>query len=142
MAQQGEIHNLRLVSHSDLGGFGNIGEGVALQQASDGRRVLWLAHEGPPKDVTAVDVSDPANPRVIAQTELPHQQIRSNSLAVVDDLLLVAYQVSRPGSPTPAWACTTSPDPRRSGGSASSTPRGPAPGAPTASGASTGTMPT
>ena len=97
MAQQGEIHNLRLVSHSDLGGFGNIGEGVALQQASDGRRVLWLAHEGPPKDVTAVDVSDPANPRVIVQTELPHQQIRSNSLAVVDDLLLVAYQVSRPG---------------------------------------------
>ena len=47
MAQQGELHNLRLVSHSDLDGFGNIGEGVALQQVSDGRRVLWMAHEGP-----------------------------------------------------------------------------------------------
>ena len=97
MAQQGEIHNLRLVSHSDLGGFGNIGEGVALQQVSDGRRVLWLAHEGAPKDMTAVDVSDPANPRVITQTDLPHREIRSNSLAVIDDLLLVAYQVARPG---------------------------------------------
>ena len=98
MVEQQEIKNLRLISHHDLGGYGNVGEGIALQQLSDGRRVLYMAHERAPKDITAMDVTDPANPQIIIQTELPHQEMRSNSLAVVDDMLLVAYQVSRPRS--------------------------------------------
>ena len=101
MVTEYEIKNLRLISHHDLEGHGNIGEGIALQQRSNGQRVLYLAHESAPKDITAVDVTDPANPKVIAQTELPHREVRSNSLAVVDDILLVAYQVARPGL-TPA----------------------------------------
>ena len=97
MADQGEIKSLRLVSHHDLDGHSNVGEGIALQQRPSGQRVLYLAHERAPKDTTAMDVIDPANPRMITQTELPHAQVRSNSLAVVDNILLVAYQVTRPG---------------------------------------------
>ncbi len=78
-----------------------MGEGIALQQLGDGRRLLYLAHESAPKDVTTVDVTDLANPKVINQTALPHQEMRSNSLAAVGDILYVAYQVARPGM-TPA----------------------------------------
>ena len=44
MAKQ-DARNMRLIGHSDLAGFGNIGEGMALQQLPSGRRVMWLAHE-------------------------------------------------------------------------------------------------
>ena len=92
-----EIKNMKLISHHDLNGFGNIGEGVALQQLAGGRRIFWMAHEGAPKEVTAVDVTDLANPKLIVQTELPHQHLRANSLAVLGDTMLVAYQSSKPG---------------------------------------------
>ena len=52
-----EIKNMKLISHHDLNGFGNAGEGVALQQLPDGRRIFRIAHESAPKDVTALDVS-------------------------------------------------------------------------------------
>ena len=97
--QTQEIKNMNLLSHHDLNGFGNGGEGIALQQAADGRRILWIARESAPKDVTGVDVSDPKNPRVLAQTELVLQHLRSNSLAVLGDVMLVAYQTARPGMP-------------------------------------------
>jgi hypothetical protein len=88
---------MRLLSHDTLNGFGNIGEGMSLQLASHGRRVLWLAHESGPIDFTAVDVTNPASPKVVAQTELTHAHLRSNSLEVVGDLMVVAYQSKRPG---------------------------------------------
>src|ERR1043166_1801651 len=50
--------NFKLLSHNLLGGFGGMGEGMSVQIAPDGRRLLWLAHEGAPKNFTAVDVSD------------------------------------------------------------------------------------
>ena len=53
---------------------------MSLQLARDGRRILWLAHECAPKNFTAVDVTDPRKPRVILQTDLPHRNVRSNSL--------------------------------------------------------------
>lgn len=92
-----EGNGLRLLAHHDLNGFGNGGEGMALQVAPDGRRILYIAHESSPMDWTAVDVSDPASPAVVLQTRLQHRQMRSNSLALVDDLLLVAYQTAKPG---------------------------------------------
>ncbi len=92
-----EIKNMTLISHNDLGGFGNGGEGIALQTARDGRRILYIAHESGPKDFTGVDVTDPKNPRMVVQTELPNSNVRSNSLDLVDDLLLVAHQTTRPG---------------------------------------------
>jgi len=36
--------NMKLLAHHPLDGFGNVGEGLALQKARDKRRVLWLAH--------------------------------------------------------------------------------------------------
>ena len=88
---------MRLLAQHPLNGFGNCGEGMAIQLARDGRRVLWIAHESPPKNVTAVDVTNPKKPAVIAQTDLPHDRMRSNSLDVVGDLLVVAYQTGAVG---------------------------------------------
>ena len=93
--------NMTLLSNHRLDGFGGVGEGMAMQIAKDGRRIMWLAHEGPPKNFTAVDVSDPRNPKVICQTDLPHPRMRSNSLDVTGDLMVVCYQVTNPGD-TPA----------------------------------------
>ena len=92
-----EAKNVRLLSHNDLGGFGNGGEGLALQKTRDGRRVLYIAHESAPKNFTVVDVSDPTEPCVLVQTDLPHAKVRSNSLDVTGDILAVAYQTTEPG---------------------------------------------
>src|SRR5215470_1358794 len=53
------IWNFRQLAHHELDGFGGIGEGMSIQIAKDGRRILWLAHESAPKNFTGVDVSDP-----------------------------------------------------------------------------------
>ena len=97
MAADAEARNLTLLAHHDLGGFGNGGEGIALQVTADGLRMLYIAHESAPKDFTGVDVTDPRSPELVVQTDLPHERVRSNSLALVDDLLLVAHQTARPG---------------------------------------------
>ena len=59
MPETADASKLRLLSHNDLNGFGNGGEGLALQQLPDGRRVLYMAHERAPKGFTAIDVTDP-----------------------------------------------------------------------------------
>ena len=89
--------NMKLLAQHTLNGFGGMGEGMSMQLARDGRRVLWLAHESAPKNFTAVDVTDPRAPKVIVQTDLPHAQMRSNSLEVAGDLMAVAYQVTKFG---------------------------------------------
>ena len=94
-----EIRNMRLISHHDLNGFGNIGEGMHIHQTRDGRRILYLAHESAPKDITSVDVTDIANPRIMVQTEQQYPYMRSNSLSIVGDTMLVAYQSLEPGQP-------------------------------------------
>ncbi len=93
--------NMRLLGHHPLDGFGNGGEGLAIQLTRDRRRVLWIAHESQPKNFTAVDVTNPKKPAVIVQTALPHERMRSNSLDLVGDLLVVAYQTAQAGA-TPA----------------------------------------
>lgn len=87
-----EAKNMRIIGHNRLGGYGGLGEGMSIQMTRDGRRILWLAHEGPPKNFSGVDVSDPRKPTVVVQTDLAHNRMRSNSLDVVGDLLAVAYQ--------------------------------------------------
>src|SRR5262249_33794000 len=89
--------NFRLIGHHELAGFGGMGEGMSIQIAKDGRRIIWLAHESAPKNFTAVDVSDPRQPKVVVQTELPQAYMRSNSLEVVGDMMAVAYQCQQPG---------------------------------------------
>src|SRR5437773_8136939 len=88
------VWNFKQLGHNALDGFGGMGEGMSMQLAKDGRRILWMAHESAPKNFTAVDVSDPRNPKVVVQTELPHAKVRSNSLDVVGDIMAVAYQTS------------------------------------------------
>jgi len=89
--------NMKLLGHHELGGYGGMGEGMAMQLARDGRRILWMAHESAPKNFTAVDVSDPRAPRMIVQTDLPHARVRSNSLDIVGDTMIVAYQTQEVG---------------------------------------------
>ena len=89
--------NFKLIAHDELGGFGGMGEGMAIQLAKDGRRILWLAHESAPKNFTAVDVSDPRKPKVVVQTELSQEFMRSNSLELVGDIMAVAYQTRKSG---------------------------------------------
>ena len=59
------VWNFKLLAHDMLGGFGGMGEGMSVQIAPDGRRIIWLAHESAPKNFTAVDVSDPRKPKVV-----------------------------------------------------------------------------
>jgi hypothetical protein len=89
--------NMTLLAQHTMNGHGGMGEGMAMQLTKDGRRVLWLAHESAPKNFTAVDVTEPRAPKVLVQTDLPHAQMRSNSLEVSGDLMAVAYQVSQYG---------------------------------------------
>jgi hypothetical protein len=89
--------NMKLIAHHELAGFGGVGEGISLQATKDGRRVLWLAHESAPKNFTAVDVTDLKNPKMVIQTDLPHADVRSNSLDVVGNIMAVAYQTKKWG---------------------------------------------
>ena len=54
-----EASNMELIGHSDLNGAGKGGEGLALHQYPDGRRILFLAHESAPMCVSIVDVTKP-----------------------------------------------------------------------------------
>ncbi|MGH7247415.1 MAG: LVIVD repeat-containing protein, partial [Pseudomonadota bacterium] len=91
------IWNFRQLAHHELDGFGGIGEGMSIQIAKDGRRILWLAHESAPKNFTGIDVSDPRQPKIVARTDLPQSHMRSNSLETVGDILAVAYQTKEQG---------------------------------------------
>src|SRR5262245_35992421 len=114
---EAESKNMRLLAHNDLNGRGNGGEGMALQQTVDRRRVLYIAHERAPTFLSVVEVGDPHNPRMVGQLTnedavsaieawldstgkkslqerpLPFDvNFRSNSLALVDNTLIVAIQ--------------------------------------------------
>src|SRR3977135_1649102 len=89
--------NSKLLAHHELAGFGGMGEGMAIQMAKDGRRIIWLAHESAPKNFTALDVSDPRSPKIVVQTDLPESHMRSTSLNLVGDIRAVAYQTQKPG---------------------------------------------
>jgi hypothetical protein len=96
-AAEGVAWNFKLLAHHELDGFGGMGEGMSIQIAPDGRRILWLAHESAPKNFTAVDVSDPRKPKVVIQTDLPQSYMRSNSLETCGNIMAVAYQCQKTG---------------------------------------------
>src|ERR1700759_4643666 len=89
--------NFKLLAHDMLAGFGGMGEGMSVQIAPDGRRIIWLAHESAPKNFTAVDVSDPRKPKVVCQTDLPQSHMRSNSLESGGSVMAVANQAQKKG---------------------------------------------
>jgi len=94
-----EVSNMKIVGHSDLNGKGNGGEGLALTQYRDGRRVLFLAHESAPTCFSVVDVTDTAKPAVITQVDTVTSDIRCNSLALSGTTLVVAHQTAKIGLP-------------------------------------------
>ena len=77
-ASQSVIWNFKLLAQHTLDGFGGMGEGMSLQLAKDGRRILWLAHESAPKNFTSVDVTDPRAPKIVSRADLPQTHMRSN----------------------------------------------------------------
>ncbi len=91
-----ECTGMRYLGQDDLAGRGNCGEGIALLERG-GRRYLYIAHVRGPANFSVLDVTDPTAPRLINQTTLPHGSVRSNSLAVSGEVMVVAYQVDRPG---------------------------------------------
>lgn len=84
---------MTLVAHSDLGGNGDGGEGMAIQITRDSRRVLYLAHESQKTCLSIVDVTNPARPALINQLPVPAPGVtRCNSLALSGNVLVVANQ--------------------------------------------------
>src|SRR5215472_13049653 len=94
-----EVSNMRIVGHTDLNGKGNGGEGLALTQYRDGRRVLFLAHESAPTCFSIVDVTNTSKPTVMAQVNTVTSDIRCNSLGLSGTTLVVAHQTSTMGLP-------------------------------------------
>jgi hypothetical protein len=91
--------NMEIIGHSDLNGAGHGGEGLALRQYPDGRRVLFLAHESGPMCVSIVDVTKPEDPKVITQIPISAPQVRCNSLGLSGTTMTVAHQTDKPGQP-------------------------------------------
>ena len=94
-----EVSNMRIVGQTDLNGKGNGGEGLALTQYRDGRRVLFLAHESAPTCFSVVDVTNTAKPTVITQVNTITSDIRCNSLGLSGTTLVVAHQATKAGMP-------------------------------------------
>src|SRR4051795_8572169 len=90
-AVQSSSH-MEIIGHSDLNGAGHGGEGLALRQYPDGRRVLFLAHESAPMCVSVIDVTKPEDPKVISQIPVPAPQLRCNSLGLSGTTMVVAHQ--------------------------------------------------
>jgi hypothetical protein len=91
--------NMEIIGHSDLNGAGHGGEGLALRQYPDGRRVLFLAHESAPMCVSLIDVTKPEDPKVITQIPVPAPQLRCNSLGLSGTIMTVAHQTDKAGQP-------------------------------------------
>src|ERR1700730_18190476 len=88
MSNRAEALNMRLVGHTDLNGHGDcihagVKDGCAFVADVGGDR------RGP----SVVDVSDPRNPRVVAELETP-PGTHSHKVQVVGDVLLVNYERS------------------------------------------------
>src|SRR5262249_62228096 len=61
--------NFKLLAHDTLAGFGGMGEGMAVQVAQDGRRILWLPHENAPENFIPGAVADPRTPQRVGETQ-------------------------------------------------------------------------
>jgi hypothetical protein len=93
-----QAKNMVLLGHSDLNGHGDGGEGMAIQLWPDGRRILYLAHEGTRYCVSVVDVTHPARPVLLAEWPSPNPgTTRCDSLALSGNVLVVADQTNETG---------------------------------------------
>jgi hypothetical protein len=97
LPQVAEASNMQLIGHSNLNGAGKGGEGLAMHQYPDGRRVLFLAHESAPMCFSVIDVTKPEDPKVITQIPVDVPYARCNSLGLSGTTLAVAHQVDKVG---------------------------------------------
>lgn len=88
--------NMRLISHVEMDSGG---EGMAMKIAAGGRRILYVAHEAPPKCYMVVDVTEPATPKVVEDTDAPLPNVNCNSLDVSGDIMVVAAETPKEGLP-------------------------------------------
>jgi hypothetical protein len=100
-----EAKDVEQLSNLNLGGNGDGGEGLALQQRKDGRRILYLAHEGQKNCLSVIDVSNPRAPALVAQLPSPGPAVtRCNSLGLSGNVLAVANQTLKVGQkPAGMW---------------------------------------
>jgi hypothetical protein len=93
------------LSRLDLNGHGDGGEGMALQQRKDGRRILYFAHEGQKICLSVIDVTNPKAPTLLVQLPSPGPEVtRCNSLGLSGSVLAVANQTLKPGEkPAGMW---------------------------------------
>ncbi|HWY53718.1 MAG TPA: hypothetical protein VNZ03_04605 [Terriglobales bacterium] len=108
--ESAEQKNMVLVGHNDLNSHGDGGEGLVIQQRSDGRRILYIAHEGEKTCLSIVDVTHPEAPVVLNQLPSPAPEVtRCNSLGLSGNVLAVADQTMKPGqSPAGMWVLDVS----------------------------------
>jgi hypothetical protein len=111
---QAEQKNMLLVGHQNLNGHGDGGEGLALQQRGDGRRILYIAHEERSICLSIVDVTRPDSPVLLNQLPSPGPGItRCNSLGLSGNVLAVADQTASAGQgPAGMWVLDVSDLPR------------------------------
>ncbi len=100
-----ESKNMRLLAQHDLNGHGDGGEGLAMQRLPDGRRILYLAHEGMETCLSIIDVTNPKSLVLLNQLPSPGRGVaRCNSLGLSGNLLAVANQVNAAGrEPAGVW---------------------------------------
>ncbi len=91
--------NMKMIGYNDLGGAGGGGEGMALKQYADGKRILFLAHEEGPACFSVIDVTDPTRPVLLQQTKIEAKFVRCNSLGLTGNIMAVAHQTSKQGQP-------------------------------------------
>jgi len=104
-----QAKNIILLGHNDLGGHGDGGEGMAIQ-ALDGRRILYIAHEGAQYCLSIVDVTNPRDPVLLNNLPSPNPGVtRCNSLGLSGNVLVVADQTNQPGEkPAGMWVLDVS----------------------------------
>jgi len=87
---------MRFLAHVDMNSGG---EGMAMVISPGNRRILYVAHEAPPKCFMVVDVTDPAAPQVIEDVDAPLPTISCNSLDAAGNVLVVAAESQKEGEP-------------------------------------------
>ena len=112
--ESAEQKNIQLVGHQGLGGHGDGGEGLALQQRPDGRRILYIAHEERSICLSIVDVTHPEASVLLNQLPSPAPGLtRCNSLGLSGNVLAVANQTATAGQGTAGmWVLDVSDLPR------------------------------
>ncbi|HLI25796.1 MAG TPA: hypothetical protein VKZ60_01910 [Chloroflexota bacterium] len=91
-----EASNLRLIGHHDCN-QGAMGEGIAIQQLPNGRRIAYLAHESGEMGISIVDVTNPRDPGLLLQIPHENPDTRVNSLSLSGNILATARQTQQPG---------------------------------------------